>query len=371
MTRPTLLLLCALLLIFALPLTALAQRPSDPTPIPIAPGQPLFTPVPTLDLNVCRQPLPVQIGQTIFVKPGVNIRSQPSESSAIVWNTSFNNVDERGRPNQRQVNMPARVVGGPVCSGALNWWQIVGLGAPGWVAEGRPERDGFLIIVPGAQGVEGCLSRFTIRAGTTVDLLLNARVRSEPDERGLVLTVAPAGTPVEVLRGGECVGGLIWWFVRVTVVGVRYEGWMAEGDGRQFWLVPRDLPNEADGTLCGPPLTLSAGQRARVSTGGVGRAIALRSAPALDAPLLFSLVDNVPLIVEGGPVCSGNLNWWRVSILASEPVVGWMAEGSRSVGYWIVPVRPDEFRYDPSLPRATATGGAPLPVQPPVATNPP
>lgn len=367
MNRSTAALLSALLLI--LPLSTLAQRPPDPTPIPIAPGQPVVPPTPTLDLNVCLPPLPVQIGQTIFVKPGVNIRSQPNESSAIVWNTSLNNVDERGQPNRRLVNVPARVVGGPVCSGALNWWQIVGLGAPGWVAEGRPERGGLFIIVP-AQAEAGCASRYSIRAGTTVDLLLNARVRAEPNKRASVLTVAPAGTPVEVLSGGECVDGLIWRRVRVVVVGVTYEGWMAEGDGGQFWLVPRDLPNEADGTLCGPPLALSVGQRAAVSTGGVGRAIALRSSPSRDAPLLFSLVDGVPLVIEGGPVCSGNLNWWRVSVLASQPVVGWMAEGSRGVGYWIVPVRADEFRYDPSLPRATATGGAPLPMQPPATALP-
>lgn len=356
---------CMLVLfVLLLPLTVWAQR-FDPTPIPIAPGTILITATPTLAPNVCLTPLPIRIGQTIYIKPGVNLRNLPTESGGIVWNTVYDNTDADGDLNTIIVNVAAQVTEGPVCSGSLNWWRVVGLDTPGWVAEGRPDQDGYFLIVPSAVA-QGCASIYTLRAGTTADLLLNVKVREATSLDSLVRTVAPAGTPVQILSGGECVNGLKWWYVRVIVVGVTYEGWMTESDGNDYWLIPRDLPNSEDGTLCGVPLRLAAGLRAVVNTGGVGEAIALRSSPDKDAPLLFSLVDNVPLVIEGGSVCADNLNWWRVSVQASSPVIGWMAEGSTGVGFWIRVVRGDEFRYDPSLPDATATGGAPLPNTPPL-----
>ncbi len=371
MTRK-LLALCGVmmfLLSVTLSMTLVAQQRFDPTPYPISPNTILITATPTRDPDVCDRPLPIQIGQVIYIKPGVNIRNLPTESGGIVWNTVYDNTDEDGELNERIVNVAARVTEGPVCNGGINWWRVVGLDTPGWVAEGRPDLQGYFLIVPGV-GIEGCATIYTITAGTTVDLLLNVKVRAEANINSLVLTVAPAGTPVEILGGGECVNGLKWWNVRVNVVNVNYTGWMTESDGSDYWLVPRDLPSTENGTLCGAPLGLAIGQEGYVNTRGVGEAIALRSAPDLDGPLLFSLVDNVPLVIEGGPVCADNLNWWRVRILASSPVIGWMAEGSRGVGYWISVIRGDEFRYDQSLPDATSTSTAPLPNQPPANATP-
>jgi hypothetical protein len=42
-------------------------------------------------------------------------------------------------------------------------------------------------------------------------------------------------------------------------------------------------------------------------------------------------------------VCRDNLNWWKVRVLASQEVVGWLAEGSAGVGYWISTINPNEF----------------------------
>lgn len=361
--------LCSALLLitFILPFTVWAQR-FDPTPIPIDPGTILITAVPTLDPALCLTPLPIRMGQTIYIKSGIILRNLPTESGGIVWNTVYNNTNDQGQLNDIILNVRARVTEGPVCSGSLNWWRVDGVNgmeAPGWVAEGRPDKEGYFLIVPGAT-TQGCASIYELAANTTVDLLLNVKVRATASLDGLVLTVAPAGTPVEILDGGACVDNLKWWRVRVVVVGVAYVGWMTESDGSNYWLVPRNLPSTAAGNVCGSPLRLAPGLNAVVNTGGVGRAIALRSSPGKDAPLLFSLVDNVPLIIEEGPVCADNLNWWRVSVQASTPVIGWMAEGSTGVGFWIRAVRGDEFRYDPRLPDATATGGAPLPENPPL-----
>ena len=58
-------------------------------------------------------------------------------------------------------------------------------------------------------------------------------------------------------------------------------------------------------------------------------------------------MNNEPFVIEGGPVCRENLNWWRIRVLASQEVVGWMAEGSSGIGYWMRAIDPDEFGFVP------------------------
>jgi hypothetical protein len=324
----------------------LAQGTQDPTPMPYTPGVPLVTGTPpTPNPNICLTALPIALNSQIFIKPGVNLRNIPSESGALVWNTIYDNYEEDGNIIESPVNVAVTVVEGPTCAGGFNWWRVVGLEEPGWVAEGRPDRGGYYLIVPGLAGAGGgseCYSLYTLSANSTADLLLNAKVRAEPSLQGLVKTVAPYGTPVTILGDKTCVGGLVWWRVRVTVVGVAYEGWMSESESGDYYLLPKDLPNSADGTLCGTPLNLAIGQEAYVNTRN-GSPKSLRSAPGVNAPLLFTLVDNVPIIIEGGTVCRDNLNWWKVRVLASQEVVGWLAEGSAGVGYWISTINPNEF----------------------------
>ena len=70
----------------------------------------------------------------------------------------------------------------------------------------------------------------------------------------------------------------------------------------------------------------------------------LRAAPGENSTLLFTLVFGVPFIVEeGGPVCANNMNWWKVRVLASTPVIGWVSEGSTFAGYWLATIDPKEF----------------------------
>lgn len=342
-----LLILPLLAVVVTMPIAVTAQDLEAGTPPRvITPGQPLFGITggqPTLDFTECYDPLPVEIGGVIFIEPGVNIRSGPSGSSALVWNTIYNNLDEEGLVVDDPVRIIATVVGGPVCDKGYNWWQVELPGNDGWVAEGRPgDVGGYLFFVAGMFEDRTCRSLYELHIGQFADLLLDARVRTEPNLNGRVRTVAPAGTPVLVVGGPQCVDQIKWWLVRVEVVDFVYEGWMAEGAEGLTWLYPQDLPSTADGTLCGAPLGLPIGQRAYVhSLEEVPRN--LRAAPGLDGPLMFILVDGTPFIVEGGPVCRNNLNWWQIRVLSSRPVIGWMAEGSQGVGYWISTINPNEF----------------------------
>jgi hypothetical protein len=329
-------------LLSALPIVAMFI--SWPTtaqgPIPYTPGVPLFELTPTSTLigeNECFIPLGFEPGQDAFIEPGVNIRNQPSQSGALVWNTIYENRNERGEVIPNPLAVPVTIQEGPVCSGGFNWWRITGTGNPGWVAEGRPDQGGYFIFAPGVGDLAApCQSRYDFAVGDTVDLQFNARVREAPNPQSLTRTVAQFGNPVQIIGGAECVAGVLWWLVRVTVLDVVYEGWMAEQGNFNDLIVPQDLPSAADGTLCGDPLELAIGSTAYVDYED-NQPKSLRAAPDRDAALLFTLVNNVPLIIEGGPVCSGNLNWWQVTVRAGRPVTGWMAEGSPFAGYWINP----------------------------------
>lgn len=339
-----LLILPILAFVITLPVAVTAQDADVGTPpVPLTPGQPLFGPgiQPTLPYTECYAALPIEIGQVIYIESGVNIRSAPSGSSPIVWNTVVNNRDDEGLVVDNPVQIIATVLEGPVCDTGTNWWRVTLPGNDGWVSEGRPFDTGGYLVHPSVIERE-CVSYFELQPGHLADLMLDARVRTEPSLDARVRTVAQAGSPVYVVSGSECVDGLRWWLVRVEVVNVVYEGWMAEGVDGLVWLLPTNLPNTADGTLCGIPLDLPIEQRAYVhSIEEIPRN--MRIAPGLESPIMFQLVDGVPFIIVGGPICRNNLNWWQIEVLSSVPVTGWMAEGSQGVGYWISTVNPNEY----------------------------
>ncbi|MCU0514572.1 MAG: hypothetical protein MUE40_18615 [Anaerolineae bacterium] len=334
------------LLLLALSLNLLIIPPVTAqlnTPIPYTPGSPLQTITPTVPFNQCFSPLRLAPGDAIFILPGVNIRNAPTQSSALVWNTNYDNRDEDGELVDAPRLVAATIVSGPVCAEGFNWWQIEGTRNPGWVAEGRPEDgNGYNLVTVDTARTAPCTPQFNLAVGAPVTLQYNVRIREAPILSGRTLTVVPFQTPIAIVGGSQCVDGLLWWYVRATVLGQVYEGWMAEGANERQYLLPLDLPSTERGTLCGAPLPLLAGQRAFVHYRD-SEPKALRAAPGTAAPLLFTLVEGVPFIIEGGPACADNMNWWRVRVLASTPVVGWLSEGSAFAGYWIATLNPNEF----------------------------
>ncbi|MCA9884736.1 MAG: hypothetical protein KC708_17275 [Anaerolineae bacterium] len=339
--------LTVLLMLVLLALPTLQDSEDDDYPRPIAPGE---TILPIEDLpdaeTGCFPAFPLIPGDVIYIEPGVNIRNIPSQSGAIVWNTIIDNRDERGNVIDDPFNVEAVIVDGPVCNQGLNWWQITGTGNPGWVAEGRRDYEGgYWISAPGTEMRGVCNSTYPFEIGETVDLLYNVRIHDAPTSAALTKTVVPYENPVLILAGPQCVDSVRWWYVRAEVVGIVYDGWMAEGGNEVALMIPQDLPSLEDGTLCAPPYSiLSIGLRGYVNyTDGMPKS--LRALPGTDQTLLFTLVDGVPFIIEGGPVCVENMNWWQIRVLASTEVVGWMSEGSPGVGYWMARVNPDEFRF--------------------------
>jgi hypothetical protein len=64
---------------------------------------------------------------------------------------------------------------------------------------------------------------------------LSSNVRSEPGLKGEKIRKLKPGDPVWIVDGPRCADGYAWWFVH-SINGL--EGWTAEGDAENYWLLP-------------------------------------------------------------------------------------------------------------------------------------
>lgn len=316
------------LLLIGIAAALIFPAPSQAIPLEqtVAPEQtpfvnPFFTPAPT----ECPISAGLQNGDTAVLTGGVLIRYEPNPSAPFIV--------------QFQENRVFTVLeGGPLCVEGYNWYPITGHGVTGWASEGS--RDGsryWLTLLRRADEPEfPCLTPLNLTEGNRFNVNVNVRMRAAPTTTALTLTVVPYTATIVVLEGPVCNEGYNWWKVRATVVNFTYEGWVAESEragGAEYIRVPRAAP-------CHAPLNLDIGEQARVIYNDEFPK-RLRSEPSLAGSVLAELIENVPILILDGPVCANTYNWWKVRVLSSAPIEGWLAEGGPS-NWWIAPV--SEFR---------------------------
>ena len=73
-------------------------------------------------------------------------------------------------------------------------------------------------------------------AYVSFDPPLPNRVRSQPSKTGTYLGMLQPGERMDIIGGPECADQAIWWQVRSLASGLT--GWTAEGDSKDYWLVP-------------------------------------------------------------------------------------------------------------------------------------
>ncbi len=264
----------------------------------------------------CAAPLPFIVGQLVFVKPGVFIRTQPNASSPYVNYYTSSTTDT--------------IVSGPVCDGIrYNWWQVKGPENDGWVAEGSP---GDYWISGGQTPGPHCQTAINLIVGKRAKLLRDLKVHDQPADAALVLTVASSGQFVPVLEGPTCGADLFnWWKIQVTVENVVYTGWVADAQpGGNDWMISEDALNAP---VCAPPLPLTIGSDGYVNYTD-HKPKNLRSGPSNESQLVATLLDGIGFQIIAGPVCADGYNWWQISILSRPDVTGWLAEGGPDA-YWI------------------------------------
>lgn len=289
-----------------------SQTPQGFVPTTAVPLPPSATPA------NCLTPLDFRVGDTIVLIGGISIRTEPNPDSALI--IQF--------PDRREFI----ILGGPVCRDGFNYWNIQGHSLTGWAAEGRLDIYWMSLVRRAGEPLIPCLTPLELTVGEKFRITFNVRVRSEPSLAGLTQTVVPSGDTVTILDGPVCADGYNWWKVRAVVVGVTYDGWLAESSRAriQTYINP---PTPNPGSICDFPLYLDIGDRVRVIyNDGIPKR--LRAAPSVSATVLYDLIQEVPMIIVGGPVCADAYNWWQVRVLASTEVVGWLAEGGPAQ-YWI------------------------------------
>ncbi|MBC8100100.1 MAG: SH3 domain-containing protein [Armatimonadetes bacterium] len=315
------------------PPLSLAQINLTPSVTPTITFLPTFTfppsntpfggsPVPTLNIpsatpSFCLTPLDFRPGDTVVLIGGISVRAEPNPNSALLANY--------------QDRREFFIIGEVVCFGGFNFWAIAGQDIVGWVAEGRGNDYWLSLVKRASDPAIPCLTPQELVPGERFNLTFNIRLRREPSLSALTDTIVPSGDFVRILEGPVCADGYNWWRVRATVVGVVYEGWMAEANRAGVVYINEPTPT----SVCDFPRYFDIGERVRVDYGDrIPKN--LRAAPNTASAILATLLDGVPMIIVGGPVCSENFNWWQVRVLASTEIVGWIAEGGPA-SYWISP----------------------------------
>ncbi len=74
------------------------------------------------------------------------------------------------------------------------------------------------------------------RAKVSEDPPYPNRVRAQPNTTSDILGLLEVGEMMEIIGGPVCSQGWIWWEVRSLAKSLT--GWTAEGDGKDYWLVP-------------------------------------------------------------------------------------------------------------------------------------
>jgi hypothetical protein len=180
----------------------------------------------------CTEPQSIAVGERVRLLNGVRVRETPGEAGLVLTVAPYQSL------------LP--VVGGPVCDGGLNYWQIEitygtsGTLIRGWIAEG-PDYDYYIEpenrpIYAGAE----CFApmRFDIGERIVVRSRGGAvrNLRSAPSERSPLVATLVGGLQLTVLAGPVCRDRFNWWQVQVYGGSDDPVGWVAEGTPQNRFL---------------------------------------------------------------------------------------------------------------------------------------
>jgi hypothetical protein len=173
----------------------------------------------------CANPQEIAVGERVRLLNGVRVHEEANLDALVITVATAGSL------------LP--VVGGPVCDGGLNFWQVE---APygnsdttitGWVSEGY---DYDYLLEPELRPlytVAECLPPL-IFAPNERAVVLNTggivrSLRSAPSERAPLVATLVGGIQLTVLEGPVCRDNLNWWRVQVYGGSDDPIGWLAEG----------------------------------------------------------------------------------------------------------------------------------------------
>lgn len=89
---------------------------------------------------------------------------------------------------------------------------------------------------------EACADSFPSQLRVGIHAMINpnppipTRLRAEPDLSAEILGQVDPGKSVEIIEGPACSNNWVWW--QVYDAEQEITGWMAEGNGQEYWLIP-------------------------------------------------------------------------------------------------------------------------------------
>lgn len=191
------------------------------------PGRYFLAPAAPLVDSVCFEPLNLAIGGTTRLITGVRVRESPDARARVL---TVMLIDET-----------VTVIGGPVCAGDINWWQVRvpsnGTLIEGWVAEGFPDNYWLEAPMPIAAQAVSCARALRLppgaRAAVTYSDGVPRRLRAAPSLSAEVIAPLINNVAFEITGAPVCADGYNWFPVRV--LGADLSGWLAEGRPGNYW----------------------------------------------------------------------------------------------------------------------------------------
>jgi serine/threonine protein kinase len=174
-------------------------------------------------------------------------------------------------------------------------------------------------------------------------------VRSSSDNHPSdnIIGSAQPGEMIHIAGGPECVNHWMMWQVN-TSSGL--DGWTAETNGDQFYILPLKTTESCSGAL---PSHLRAGIKAQITLYPPVSS-RLRADPGKSGARVGSLDPGKAVEVLDGPECKDNIAWWKVQ--SENPnLTGWAAEGDAG-SYYLIPS--DFLDGNPAVEGATPTAEA-------------
>ena len=172
-------------------------------------------------------------------------------------------------------------------------------------------------------------------------------LRIQAGESGQLIGEIPPSGEFTVLDGPRCASGTSFWLVNYN----GSQGWTAEGQGADYWLIEGALPavTELNSTPINPTPVLVAtsiptfscnGMTSRLYVGLTAQVTPglpnnLRALPGESGTLLGEIPPGFPFEIVGGAECNSNILWWQVNY---QGTIGWTGEAGGVDDYWIEPI---------------------------------
>lgn len=172
-------------------------------------------------------------------------------------------------------------------------------------------------------------------------------LRAQPGESGQFLGEIPPSGEFTVLDGPRCASGISFWLVNYN----GSQGWTAEGQGQDYWLIEGNLPAviEVNSTPINPTPVVAAtgiptftcnGVTSRLYVGLTAQVTPglpnnLRALPGESGTYLGEIPPGFPFEIVGGPECNSNILWWQVNY---QGTIGWTGEAGSADDYWLEPI---------------------------------